>query len=132
MRVHKPENQEEPIAEIPIPIVHFEFDRSVVTEQYKSTLRLFANEIKDRPSLKLALEGYTDKVGANDYNKLLALKRASAVMDFLVAEGVSSDQLKVNALGEENPLEDTEGESLLNRRVEIKLISSSSAGLVAN
>ncbi|MFH6984468.1 OmpA family protein [Marinoscillum luteum] len=132
MRVHKPENQEEPIAEIPIPIVHFEFDRSVVTEQYKSTLRLFANEIKDRPGLKLALEGYTDKVGANDYNKLLALKRASAVMDFLVAEGVSSDQLKVNALGEENPLEDTEGESLLNRRVEIKLISSSSAGLVAN
>ncbi|MEQ8581598.1 MAG: OmpA family protein [Marinoscillum sp.] len=134
VRIHRPEVREE-VPEAPvleIPMVHFEFDRSEITGEYANTLRQFAEEIKDRAGMKLTLEGYTDKVGANAYNKLLAFKRAQAVMDFLVSQGVSSAQLQINALGEENPLEDTEGESMLNRRVEIKLTGSSGAGLAAN
>lgn len=73
------------------------------------------------PESKASIEGYTDNVGADDYNYALSQRRASAVQNALLQMGVPADRLSTRAYGEENPVagNDTSAGRQLNRRVEI-------------
>jgi OOP family OmpA-OmpF porin len=69
--------------------------------------------------------GYTDGIGSAAANKKLSQRRAQAVFDYLVSQGVHKHNLKIVGYGKENPIatnETLEGRSM-NRRVEIKLLS---------
>ncbi len=85
------------------------------------------------PTLKLAVEGYTDSVGSDQSNKILSENRASAVRDFLVKQGIVSSSISSNGFGANQPVasNDTAAGRQQNRRVELvvsgDVIGSSSA-----
>jgi len=75
------------------------------------------------PSLHLSVEGHTDSVGTDDYNQQLSEKRADAVRDYLVQQGISSDAISASGFGKTAPVasNDTADGRKQNRRVELVL-----------
>jgi outer membrane protein OmpA-like peptidoglycan-associated protein len=75
------------------------------------------------PSLHLQVEGHTDSIGTDDYNQALSEKRAGAVRDYLVQEGISADAIKALGFGKTEPIasNDTPEGRQQNRRVELVL-----------
>jgi OOP family OmpA-OmpF porin len=72
------------------------------------------------PSLKIEVAGYTDSDGSPDANKQLSERRAQAVADALVADGVPLKQISSAGYGEDKPVaaNDTPKNKALNRRIE--------------
>ena len=79
--------------------------------------------MRNNPSYKISLTGYTDDDGSADYNRKLAESRANAVSEYLQSRGISKDKVKIMAMGKESPLDDNTSRigKANNRRVECKL-----------
>jgi outer membrane protein OmpA-like peptidoglycan-associated protein len=76
------------------------------------------------PSLHLAVEGHTDSVGSDEYNRQLSERRAqAAVRDYLVQQGISPDAIAASGFGKSEPVasNDSPEGSQQNRRVELVL-----------
>jgi outer membrane protein OmpA-like peptidoglycan-associated protein len=76
---------------------------------------------KSDESSTFVVEGHTDSRGSAELNQELSMRRASAVRDYLVAQGVASDRIKAVGRGLSEPIADnetTEGRAN-NRRVEV-------------
>jgi len=75
------------------------------------------------PQMNLSIEGYTDSTGSNETNMKLSMERARTVYEFLMIQGISSDRMKYQGFGPENPVapNDTETNRAKNRRVEVVL-----------
>jgi len=75
------------------------------------------------PSLHLAVEGHTDSVGSDEYNRQLSERRAQAVRDYLVQQGISPDAIAASGFGKSEPVasNDTPEGRQQNRRVELVL-----------
>jgi outer membrane protein OmpA-like peptidoglycan-associated protein len=76
------------------------------------------------PNLKVQINGHTDNTGNSASNKTLSLKRATAVVDYLVAHGVNAARLSAKGYGSERPIvsnDDETGGRELNRRTEIEI-----------
>jgi outer membrane protein OmpA-like peptidoglycan-associated protein len=73
------------------------------------------------PGLTLEVEGYTDDVGADDYNQTLSERRAMSVRDFLTQQGISPLVITARGFGESQPVasNDTPDGRMRNRRVEL-------------
>src|SRR5262252_849363 len=73
------------------------------------------------PGLRLQAEGHTDSVGTDDFNQLLSEKRALAVRDFLVEQGIAIASLGAQGFGKTIPMasNDTTTKRQRNRRVEL-------------
>jgi len=101
----------------------------VLFDTGKSDLRLDAREalakltgiVLNYPSLHLTIEGHTDSTGSAEFNQTLSQKRADAVHDYLVSQGLDAGVLSAQGLGMENPVADnsTADGRQKNRRVEI-------------
>ena len=75
------------------------------------------------PTLHVQIEGHTDSVGTDDYNQQLSEKRAGAVRDYFVQQGISADSIESRGFGKTQPIasnETPEGRQQ-NRRVELVL-----------
>ncbi|MDX8463354.1 OmpA family protein [Mesorhizobium humile] len=72
------------------------------------------------PALKVEVSGYTDSDGSPEANKALSERRAQAVADALVADGVSRSRISSAGYGEDKPVaaNDTPKNKALNRRIE--------------
>jgi OOP family OmpA-OmpF porin len=106
--------------------VHFEFDRSDLTDYAKAILDNAAGAInglsQKYPSLKVDLSGHTDWIGTEGYNQALSERRADTVKKYLTRKGVDANRITTHAYGETKPVapnDTTEGRAL-NRRVEVK------------
>lgn len=90
-----------------------------------------ATALKDNPSTRVKIEGYTDSVGSDSYNQDLSERRARAVADALQSRGVPADRYQIEGLGKEFPVatNDTPAGRQQNRRVEI--VFSDDAGRFA-
>jgi outer membrane protein OmpA-like peptidoglycan-associated protein len=75
------------------------------------------------PNMNLSIEGYTDATGSRETNMRLSMERARTVYEFLMIQGISSDRMKYQGFGPENPVapNDTEANRARNRRVEVVL-----------
>jgi len=102
-------------------MVFFDWDRSDITAQAMNTLRQVAQTYKTKGSARVTATGHTDKSGPDDYNMALSLRRANAVKDALVREGVPATAISVMGRGETQPLVQTADgvREPQNRRVEI-------------
>lgn len=102
-------------------VVYFDFDQSTLTPQSRALLLAHADRLKGA-SVSVRLEGHADERGSREYNMALGERRANAVRDFLVVQGVSASSLEVISYGEERPAVSGSSESSWsqNRRVEVK------------
>jgi outer membrane protein OmpA-like peptidoglycan-associated protein len=84
------------------------------------------------PSLHVAIEGHTDSVGSDEYNQQLSERRAQAVRDYFVQQGINSSAVEAKGYGKTEPIasnETTEGRQQ-NRRVEL-ILSGDAIGVDA-
>jgi outer membrane protein OmpA-like peptidoglycan-associated protein len=102
-------------------LVFFDFDKSTLTPRAMDIVKEAAKVAKSGENAKVTCTGHTDTVGPAAYNMALSLRRASAVKDALVREGIAATAITVRGRGEEALLVPTkEGvREPQNRRVEI-------------
>jgi len=103
-------------AEVP-DTVTFAFDSATLTPEAMAVLQKQANFIRQFPEVRFKVFGHTDLVGSQGYNYNLGLRRAKAVVNFLVSQGVSKSRLQaVVSYGKSRPLIQTNQPEQRNRR----------------
>ena len=87
----------------------------------REKLAKVAGIISGHPGLRLAVEGYTDSVGGDDYNQKLSEDRGNSVRDYLTKEGVAGTSVTSQGFGKSQPVasNDTVAGRQQNRRVEL-------------
>jgi len=115
-----PEAEEERIV---LRGVNFDFDRAEIRPDAAVILDEAASMLNDNPGRNVSVAGHTDSVGTDAYNQSLSERRAAAVKDYLVSQGVDASRLSTSGYGESNPIasNDTADGRALNRRVELNL-----------
>lgn len=80
--------------------------------------------LKSNPGTKIEIQGHTDSSGGAAFNMTLSERRARAVKEFLVANGISASRLSVRGYGETHPIADnyTSAGRAVNRRIEFKVV----------
>ena len=73
---------------------------------------------------RIKIEGNCDEFGTDEYNYALGLKRAKAVKDSLIAQGVGAQKMVIISYGESNPVCSNPTDSCYaqNRRVDLRLV----------
>jgi len=84
--------------------VHFAFDQYSVEENDKAILSRQAAWLAKYPSVRVTVEGHCDERGTREYNLALGARRANAVKEFLVSQGVSTARLETVSYGKERPV----------------------------
>ena len=102
-------------------MVFFDWDRSNLSQQALATIGQAANAYKTKGSARVVATGHADRSGPENYNMALSLRRANAVKDALVQNGVPATAISVVGKGESQPLVPTADgvREPQNRRVEI-------------
>lgn len=102
-------------------IFYFDFDSSSLTDEARAQVDAHVAALLGNND-SVRLEGHTDERGTREYNLALGERRANAVRDYMVANGVPSYRIETVSYGEENPVAYGSGESnwQQNRRVELK------------
>ncbi|HEX2524803.1 MAG TPA: OmpA family protein [Geminicoccus sp.] len=102
--------------------VLFEFDKSVVRNEFKPRLDEIAAELVADTNKRLLVWGFTDTVGTAEYNMGLSERRAAAVAEYFETKGVDASRLTTQGFGETQlavPTGDGVPEPR-NRRVEVR------------
>jgi OOP family OmpA-OmpF porin len=109
--------------------INFDFDKSNIKREFVPVLDEAAQILKDNPSVRVTIEGYTDSKGTEAYNQKLSERRANAVKNYLVSRGVEASRLDAVGKGESDPVapntkpngkDNPEGRAM-NRRAELKV-----------
>ncbi|ENX14404.1 hypothetical protein F895_02359 [Acinetobacter sp. CIP 64.2] len=106
-----------------LQIINFSTGSNKIPDENKVILDKAAALMKNIKDAKLTVAGYTDSTGNADSNKTLSQKRAQAVVDYLVSQGVAATQLTAVGHGADNPVADnaTEEGRFKNRRIEFSI-----------
>lgn len=106
---------------VSMPDVLFAFNKYDLKPEARERLAKISGIILAYPDLKLEIDGYTDSIGSDEYNQELSDKRAEAVRDFLVSNGVNMNSVVARGMGKADPVADnsTAQGRQLNRRVEL-------------
>ena len=84
--------------------VFFETDQSSLNSSSRGALRAQAEWLAQNANISLTIEGHADERGTRDYNLALGARRANAVRDFLISQGVDSARLLTISYGKERPV----------------------------
>jgi peptidoglycan-associated lipoprotein len=84
--------------------VHFAYNEYAIQDADKGTLSKQAAWLSRYPSVKLTVEGHCDERGTREYNLALGARRANAVKEYLVAQGVAAARLETISYGKERPI----------------------------
>lgn len=106
-------------------MIHFEFNdsRFKPDPQTDNNILPFKAWLEKYPGSELSVTGHTDIVGTPEYNNELGLKRAQAVTEYLVNQGIPANRIVTKSLGETMPVASfitAEGRAK-NRRTEISI-----------
>ncbi len=111
----------------------FDFDRSIIKEEYKPDLKKISNYlVKTSPRDKVEIDGHADSKGSDIYNLALSTRRATSVAVYFVSNGVVKKRMKVVGYGESKPVapnenpdgsDNPEGRAK-NRRTEVIILST--------
>lgn len=103
-------------------VIYFEFDSSEVRAQDQDLVAGHAISLNENSYASVRLEGHADERGSREYNIGLGERRAQAVRQMLMIQGVGASQIQTVSFGEERPesMGSSESDYAQNRRVEIK------------
>ncbi|MGH8510030.1 MAG: OmpA family protein [Gammaproteobacteria bacterium] len=105
--------------------VNFAFDSAKLTPEAEQVLDQAVQELRAAPSISTRVEGHTDASGSDAHNLKLAQRRAEAVVEYLISQGIEGTRLEPVGVGEGNPIasHDTEEGRFQNRRVDFIVTS---------
>jgi general secretion pathway protein A len=103
-------------------IIFFPYNSNELTPEALAVMDRIAEFLKANPSRKAEIRGYTDSVGAVNYNLSVSAFRANSIKSYLTGKGVNASNLSAQGLGPKNPIasNDTLEGREQNRRVEIE------------
>ena len=103
--------------------VNFDFDKSNIRADARPILDQAIAMLKQEGTISIVTEGHTDAVGSDQYNERLSIRRATAVKDYLVRGGISSNRIEIRGFGESQPVasNETADGRAQNRRVELRV-----------
>ncbi len=111
-----------------LPMINFADDSYTIRKSELGKMRQVAMVMKDNPGIRVLAKGYTDKRASDCYNDLLSYNRASAAIDYMVSKyGIARDRFVLGYAGETDVIVDTNGASLVNRRVEFSVARGASS-----
>ncbi|MGB4665343.1 MAG: OmpA family protein, partial [Bacteroidales bacterium] len=110
--------------EVVLNNIFFDFNKATLRPESKTELQNIIEFLQQNPNISLEISGHTDNVGSYEYNLNLSEKRAQAVVDYLIQQGISSNRLVYKGYSYTKPIasNSTEEGRQLNRRVEFKII----------
>jgi peptidoglycan-associated lipoprotein len=113
---------EDPSAGELATVIYFDFDSSEVRPADRDVVMRHAMQLGNDPTARIRLEGHADERGSREYNIGLGERRAQAVRQLLIIQGVAASQIATVSFGEERPVAfgSSESDYAENRRVEFK------------
>ncbi len=101
--------------------VAFDYKKWEIKEEFNSNLSNIVDVLQKNPDMGIRIEGHTDNIGSMEYNIDLSQKRAQAVKNYLVENGITESRISTVGFGFKKPIapNDTEKGRSLNRRAEI-------------
>lgn len=101
--------------------INFDFNSAVIQPASFALLDQAAQLLRSRQGWQIVVEGHTDGIGSDAFNKELSMRRAQAVRAYLVTKGVDQGSLSAIGHGFDKPVasNETQGGRAQNRRVEI-------------
>lgn len=102
----------------------FAYNSNNLTPDSQLKLKEVVGVLKNHKEIKIEIQGHTDNVGSDSFNRNLSQKRANSIKSFLIKNGIQNWRLKAVGYGERNPIasNDTEEGRSKNRRIEFKII----------
>jgi len=112
-------------ASIVLQNIFFDTKQSELKPESMIELDKVIQLLKDNPTIKIEIGGYTDNVGKPADNLVLSNSRAKSVIHYFLYKGIPIDRLTSKGFGETKPLADnkTEEGRAKNRRTELKVLS---------
>ena len=99
----------------------FDFDKATLKPDGKRMVGEAVRVMNAEAGLRVSVEGHTDSMGTDAYNQRLSERRAAAVRDYMIAQGIASERITTKGWGESKPVatNETDAGRAENRRVEI-------------
>lgn len=100
--------------------IYFETNQAYLKKESLDVLSSLVTILHQNPSLKVEIRGHTDNTGTDSYNQKLSQRRADAVLDYLIKQGILPQRLKALGFGKNKPVvsNDTPEGRAKNRRTE--------------
>ena len=101
--------------------INFASGSAAIASGSRAQAQMLANALKapSAASKRFIVAGHTDSVGGREYNLDLSKRRAEALVQFLVENGVERSRLQPEGYGFDKPIAGTSAKAAANRRVEI-------------
>ncbi|WP_457648107.1 peptidoglycan-associated lipoprotein Pal [Profundibacter sp.] len=108
--------------------VLFAVDTATLTPEGRATLMGQAKWLMDNPEYAAIIEGHADEQGTREYNLALGARRANAVSEFLISQGVAGSRLRTVTYGKERPIAVCSEESCYAQNRRAVTVISAGAG----
>jgi peptidoglycan-associated lipoprotein len=104
--------------------VHFDYDSAAVKSSERQNVQAVAEALKSDSTVKVLIEGHCDERGTEEYNRSLGDRRALALRQALVKQGVDASRVRTLSYGEDRPVDPGHNEAAWkqNRRGEFVLL----------
>ena len=101
-----------------VKTIYFDYDKADIKPDQVSVLQGNAGWLKANPNVRFTIEGNCDERGSEEYNLSLGDRRANAVKEYLISQGIAANRIMTVSYGEERPVcrEETEKCFEMNRR----------------
>lgn len=109
--------------------VFFPVDQSTLTEAARATLAQQAVWLNRYADYAVIIEGHADEQGTREYNLALGARRASAVQDYLISQGVAASRIRTVSYGKERPVEVCSDEACYAKNRRAVTVLSTGAGV---
>ena len=109
--------------------VRFMVDQSTISPEAQATLTQQALWLNQHPQYTAIIEGHADEQGTREYNLALGARRAAAVQNFLISQGVQAGRLRTISYGKERPLEVCSEEACYAKNRRAVTVLSAGAGV---
>jgi len=109
--------------------VFFPVDQSSLSDEARTILAGQSQWLQTNSDYAIIIEGHADEQGTREYNLALGARRASAVQDYLISQGVGAGRMRTVSYGKERPVEVCSTEDCYSRNRRSVTVLSQGAGV---
>ncbi len=109
--------------------VLFAVDQSTLTPEGRQVLAGQAQWLMTNAGYAAIIEGHADEQGTREYNLALGARRAAAVQNFLISQGVQANRLRTISYGKERPIEVCSTEDCYSKNRRAVTVLAAGAGV---